>query len=90
MSPEVGIGLGYSLPADVYSFGVLLWEVCALKKPFGHIKTLEEFEESVFVKGDQPPRGNRWPKIIKDLIRRCWSVTPRKRSTMLDVRLALQ
>merc|ERR1712125_118334 len=34
MSPEVWLARGYSTPADVYSFGVLAWELCALKKPF--------------------------------------------------------
>lgn len=90
MAPEVGTGLGYSLRADVYSFGVLLWEVCALRKPFDHIKSSAEFEKSVFVNGERPPLGNWWPKIVNGLISSCWSVTPRKRPTMLDVKSALQ
>jgi serine/threonine protein kinase len=90
MAPEVGTGLGYSLPADVYSFGVLLWEVCALKKPFDHIKSSAEFERSVFVNGERPPLSRRWPKIVNGLISSCWSVAPGKRPTMLDVESALQ
>ena len=38
MSPEIGLSLGYGLEVDVYSFGVLLWEMCALKVPFIHQK----------------------------------------------------
>ena len=90
MSPEVGIGLGYSLPADVYSFGVLFWEICALKKPFSHIKSADEFEKSVFIDGERPPLGKRWPRIVKEIMSMCWSATLKKRPTMLDIKSALE
>jgi len=90
MSPEAGIGLGYSLPADVYSFGVLFWEICALKKPFSHIKSADEFEKSVFIDGERPPLGKRWPRLVKEIMSMCWSATPKKRPTMLDIKSALE
>eukprot|EP00531_Pseudo-nitzschia_arenysensis_P007638 CAMPEP_0116143960 /NCGR_PEP_ID=MMETSP0329-20121206/15729_1 /TAXON_ID=697910 /ORGANISM="Pseudo-nitzschia arenysensis, Strain B593" /LENGTH=462 /DNA_ID=CAMNT_0003639315 /DNA_START=26 /DNA_END=1414 /DNA_ORIENTATION=+ len=34
MAPEVMTGKGYSLAVDVYSFGVILYELCSLKRPF--------------------------------------------------------
>ncbi|VEU41942.1 unnamed protein product [Pseudo-nitzschia multistriata] len=34
MAPEVMAGKGYSLAVDVYSFGVILFEMCSLKVPF--------------------------------------------------------
>jgi serine/threonine protein kinase len=37
MAPEVGTGQPYNEFCDVYSFGVLLWEMMALSKPFGSI-----------------------------------------------------
>ena len=85
MAPEVGNGLGYSLPADVYSFGVLLWEICALKKPFGHIRSSEEFEDKVFHAGERPPLGKHWPNRVKEVMTSCWFVTTTFRPTMLDV-----
>jgi serine/threonine protein kinase len=33
-APEVGLEMGYCFTADVHSFGILLWQICALKKPF--------------------------------------------------------
>jgi serine/threonine protein kinase len=33
MAPEVGLEMGYCFTADVHSFGILLWRICALKKP---------------------------------------------------------
>jgi serine/threonine protein kinase len=35
MAPEVGIGQPYNELCDVYSFGVLVWEMMALRKPYG-------------------------------------------------------
>jgi serine/threonine protein kinase len=85
MAPEVGNGLGYSLPADVYSFGVLLWEICALKKPFGHIRSSEEFEDKVFHAGERPPLGKHWHNRVKEVMTSCWFVTTTFRPTMVDV-----
>ena len=34
MAPEVMTGDGYTLAVDVYSFGVILYELCSLKKPY--------------------------------------------------------
>ncbi len=34
MAPEVMSGKGYSLAVDAYSFGVILYELCSLKRPF--------------------------------------------------------
>ncbi|KAL7536053.1 hypothetical protein ACHAXR_006886, partial [Thalassiosira sp. AJA248-18] len=54
MAPEVGLGLGYGLPADVHSFGILLWEICSLKIPFERITSAHGFHKSVFKKGARP------------------------------------
>ncbi len=34
MAPEIMSGKGYTLAVDVYSFGVILYELCSLKRPF--------------------------------------------------------
>lgn len=34
MAPEVMTGEGYTLAVDVYSFGVILYELCSLNKPY--------------------------------------------------------
>lgn len=85
MAPENALETGYSLPADVYSFGILLWEVCALNKPFTSINTAEEFETLVCVDGKRPAVSPRWPQPIKQLIKDCWSSDPAARPLMSDV-----
>ncbi|KAL7539030.1 hypothetical protein ACHAXR_008979 [Thalassiosira sp. AJA248-18] len=89
MAPEVGLQTGYSLPADVYSFGVLLWEICALKKPFSNIKSADEFNKTIFEKGAREKLGKYWPEDLKEIIASCWSSSPMERPEMSFVKSKL-
>jgi len=89
MAPEVGLEEGYALPADVYSFGILLWEICALKKPFGQVRTADEFQRTVFERGTRPKLSKHWPEVLKKLTVICWSAFPRERPEMSLVKSML-
>ena len=82
MASEVGLEQGYSLPADVYSYGILLWEILALKKPFGNIKSASEFHKTVFEKGARPKVSKSWPQALQEIVTTCWSANPSERPTM--------
>ena len=86
MATEVGLGFGYGLEADVFSFGMILWEVCALKKPFCKIKSAAEFEDTVFVKNLRPKMKRKWNEALKNLISECWSQDPQERPVMSVVK----
>merc|ERR1719491_379121 len=90
MAPEVGLMQGYALPADVYSFGILLWEICALTKPFGKIKTAGEFHRTVFEKGARPKVAKSWPPVLKELITGCWRTVAADRPEMARVKSVLE
>lgn len=90
MAAEVALGTGYGLPADVHSFGILLWEVCALKKPFAKVRTREEFQRAVFERGARPKVARAWPTVLKDLMRGCWGSFPEERPTMARVEEVLR
>ena len=66
MALEVGLSLGYGFESDVYSFGILLWAICALDTPFSSITSADVFESAVFKKGERPPLGDHWPKSVKN------------------------
>jgi hypothetical protein len=89
MAPEVGLGLGYGLEADVFSFGIMLWEVCSLKKPFSKVKSAEEFEALVFEKDTRPKIKKSWNVALKNLIEECWSRDPKQRPAMSVVKSIL-
>lgn len=78
MAPEVAESLPYNHKADVYSFGIILWEMNAGKKPFQGLSR-EQFYESIVHGGERPPLNKKWPPELCDLISNCWDTEIEKR-----------
>ena len=76
MPPEVYFSEVYGLSADIYSYGLLLWNLCYLETPFGDNLTLKGLHNRVMVKGERPKR--RHSKAINDevwtVMSTCWSL----------------
>lgn len=62
MAPEVGRGQPYNELCDVYSFGVLLWEMMALCKPYGKTDMTDMVKE---VWQDCPGAKRPSPSLVK-------------------------
>ncbi|CAJ1944437.1 unnamed protein product [Cylindrotheca closterium] len=84
MAPEVAEGLPYNQKADVYSFGIILWEMNAGKKPY-HGLNREQFYEVVIHGGDRPPLNKKWPQALCSLIADCWDTDLDKRPHFSEV-----
>lgn len=84
MSPEVYYCENYGLSADVYSFGLLLWNLCTLQTPFGDNLTLNAHHNKVMVKGQRPkkPRSKLISGSLWTLMTMCWSTDREDRPTM--------
>mmetsp|Transcript_19286 Transcript_19286/g.44117 ORF Transcript_19286/g.44117 Transcript_19286/m.44117 type:complete len:625 (+) Transcript_19286:291-2165(+) len=94
MAPEVGMNsntlkIGYGRPVDVYSFGVLFWQLCSKQRPFECIQTADEFESRVYMGDYRPDIDNRWPAPVQNIIKFCWQQRPKRRPAMKDVKAAL-
>ena len=76
----------YGFPADVYSFGIMMWEMCCLKKPFKGM-TKEEHSSLVIHKGYRP-KINAVPGSdeLKKVIQACWSADAKERPSYRAVR----
>jgi serine/threonine protein kinase len=85
MAPEIAQGLGTTLKSDVYSYGILLWELYTLKKPFNDTSDPEIFKEMVFIQGTRPSLKSIQSKELKELLQECWDSQPLIRPSMEEV-----
>ena len=72
------------LSADVYSFGVLLWEILTLRVAYEKYSRNKHYKE-VVVEGKRPKISKSWPSVINNLIERCWHKQPSERPTFTAV-----
>lgn len=78
MAPEVASGKPYNHKVDIYSFGMILWELVAYQKPFDGMNR-DQFYERVVHGGFRPEITKKFPEDLADVIQRCWSTEAEKR-----------
>jgi serine/threonine protein kinase len=88
MAPEVMSGEGYLLKSNVYSFGMVFYEVCSLQIPFGHCKSYESLEEVIRSTSrlslDCIPK-----KAVQAFIQECWNHDPAVRPSFKGIHRGL-
>lgn len=85
MAPEVSRGEPYGLPADVYAFSLVLWQLMSLSPPFEKLKGKSNFVRSVHVRNLRPRVKKGWPKPIKNLLQLAWHSQPSRRPNMEEI-----
>lgn len=86
MAPEVFEGSNYSEKCDVFSWGIILWEVLTRKKPFDEIGGSAFCIMWAVHRGTRPPLIKDLPESIESLMTRCWDKEPSLRPSMEEVR----
>jgi serine/threonine protein kinase len=72
MAPEVALSQPYTETSDVYSFGILLWQICKLELPYEGI-TDEMVEQKVVHCGFPPKIEPTWPNTLRCLLQDCFA-----------------
>lgn len=84
MAPEIALNKPYNFSADVYSFGILLWQMIALKSPFEKL-TIRNIINMVAKKNHRPPCDAKWTASLSELLRSCWSPDIGKRPSFQNI-----
>ena len=102
MAPEVHDGKVYCTKADMYSFGLVMWEMWFGKRVFSeqrhHSLDLSDFLRRIREGNYRPetPRSSRGfnpnppPTQLTELMASCWETEPNKRTTATKCKAFIQ
>jgi serine/threonine protein kinase len=86
VAPEVIAGKKHTFESDIYSIGMLMWEISSGHPPFSGHK--HDFQLVLKIAdGMRPPITSDTPLEYKKLMKQCWDANPEKRpkiKTLLD------
>ena len=71
MAPEVALRKAYNEKVDVYSFGIMVWQMASDTVPFKGM-TREQFMQEVVQKRLRPKLDVSWPIGFCNLLTTCW------------------
>ncbi|POG64088.1 kinase-like domain-containing protein, partial [Rhizophagus irregularis DAOM 181602=DAOM 197198] len=84
MAPEVLCGQQYTKAADIYSFGIIMNELLSEEIPFNGIPH-DEFLAIKICKGLRPTISKDVPKLLADLMIKCWNAEIKNRPTTKEL-----
>jgi serine/threonine protein kinase len=90
MAPEIAKGNGAEFASDVYSYGVLLWELCTLEKPYKKFARRDKFLKKVVFEGWRPSLSSIQSPALRCLIHDCWQEDPKARPSFSRIIMLLQ
>jgi len=85
MAPEVLLKRSYGIMADIYSLGLVMWEIIEQNKIYNEFKFNSQVEEQVVHHNVRPPMRADFPPKMYDIITRCWDADPDKRPMAKEI-----
>ena len=83
LSPEIIEGRPYSFKSDIWSLGVMLYEMCALKPPFEGMNM--HFLAMHIVRGKYQPIPNHFSRELKELVNQMLTIDVQRRPTINQI-----
>jgi hypothetical protein len=88
MAPEVALRKPYTEKADIYSFGIMFWQMARDRIPFKGM-TRDDFMKKIAIGGERLKLDKTWPLGFTALLTDCWHSNPSKRPSFAQVTLEL-
>eukprot|EP01036_Dinobryon_divergens_P029324 gene29328-38403_t len=96
IAPEVVLCLPFNEKADIYSFGIILWELLSGEAPFPDMDEVEHTEWFI-VQGIRPDLKDtnghpliHIPPLLSSMIERCWDDEPHRRPSCIEIAAILE
>uniref|UniRef100_U9UKT1 Protein kinase domain-containing protein n=1 Tax=Rhizophagus irregularis (strain DAOM 181602 / DAOM 197198 / MUCL 43194) TaxID=747089 RepID=U9UKT1_RHIID len=85
IAPEVISGKETTFASDIYSIGILMWEISSGRSPFVDLD--HDWDLAVkIINGERPKIIPGTPLEYKELIKQCWDADPTKRPKISDLK----
>ena len=84
MAPEVLTSQDYTEKADVFSYGIILWEIASRKPPYKNISGIT-VATRVVSNNLRPPIDDSYPKPFSELMAKCWDRNPENRPRFKEI-----
>ena len=85
MPPEVMMGRKVTEKADVYSYGIVLWEIVTQQIPFPDMKSFPKFRQMVCLNNVRPPMDDIKLPSVRNLLDLCWHKDPDTRPSFEEI-----
>ena len=94
MAPEVLQGKPFDASSDIYSFGIVLWEIYTKEDVYPEFSSFGQFKRAICTRHHRPTvpektKSGSTPNSLKELIERCWHREPAQRPTFKEIIKAL-
>jgi len=84
MAPESIATRIYSEKSDVWSFGIVVYEIVAQTEPH---KNMDDLQAAIAIRdeGLTPKIPSHCPQVLRELMMKCWNRNPEQRPTFEQV-----
>src|SRR3954470_10332087 len=84
IAPEIFQGSAFSKESDVFSLGMIMWELTTGCKPFANVEHDHNLIYQI-INGKRPEITDDTPEPFANLMRSCWNSDPKKRPTIKNL-----
>jgi len=85
MAPEVMRQEKFNEKADVYSYGLILWELLTGEELFPQYEDLDPFYQAICFNHERPVPPADTPQSLAQLMKKCWDPDPKVRPSFEEV-----